>query len=262
MNQIALLLSLIPLLAQIKAQDPTQGQNWTQGENGGPDLSQYPEWITNDYQCVIGCLSGFNDTITTIPQPDLEGTAYQCAASQCAGDGTGNYYQTLYYIQLFYATGSIYEWSDSAPDGYKHATFNSGQDAQASASAVQATASDPWSADAAEKTGGNNAVDGVSTAPGVTGTGSAASASGSAAAGSATGSVTGTAKTGSAAAAATSSASSANGTKSANGTEEGNSSSGALPAQIAGLAGMGLRPLVGLLVGVASIAIGGVFTGL
>ncbi|ODO08422.1 hypothetical protein L198_00152 [Cryptococcus wingfieldii CBS 7118] len=105
---------LLGLISSVKAQDDS-------------DTSQWPEWVTNDYDCVIGCLSGFNDTITTIPQADLESAAYGCSSSTCTGDSTGNYYQILYYIQLFYATGSIYEWSDSAPDGYKHATFTSSE---------------------------------------------------------------------------------------------------------------------------------------
>ncbi|WWC89037.1 uncharacterized protein L201_003955 [Kwoniella dendrophila CBS 6074] len=237
-----LLFSLLPLLAQIKAQDEKQG------ENGGPDLSKYPEWITNDYQCVIGCLSGFNDTINTIPQPDMEGTAYTCAQSKCAGDGTGNYYQTLYYIQLFYATGSIYEWSDSAPDGYKHATFSPQDAVQASASLAHATATDPWSADAAEKTGGNtndtSPTGGVTTAPGVTGVTTSASSAKSA-------SVTSSA-------AQTSGSSNLTG----NGIADSNSSSGALPVHFTGLAGLSLQTLVELGVGVLSIAFGGVVTGL
>ncbi|WVW84189.1 hypothetical protein I302_106219 [Kwoniella bestiolae CBS 10118] len=254
MQKIALLLSLIPLLTQVTAQNPAQNQSQPQqGEGGGPDLSQFPEWITNDYECVIGCLSGFNDTLTTIPQPDMEGAAYKCAAEKCAGDGTGNYYQTLYYIQLFYATGSIYEWSESAPEGYKHATFNNGQEAQASASEAQATATDPWAADAAEKTGGAAAVEGVSTAPGVTGTSDAGLAGQGA-------SASGTAK--SAATSSPASDGASNGTKVGNGTDDGNSSSGALAVRFSGMGGMGVRSLVGLMVGVVSVALGGVLTGL
>ncbi|KIR34303.1 hypothetical protein I352_03542 [Cryptococcus deuterogattii MMRL2647] len=104
------LLSCLALLGLVKADGSTSNTSW-------------PEWVTNDYDCVIGCMSGFNDTITYIPQDALAQQAFDCTSSTCKGDVTGNYYQTLYYIQLFYATGSIYEYSDSAPDGYKHANF-------------------------------------------------------------------------------------------------------------------------------------------
>ncbi|KAL0245476.1 hypothetical protein I308_104607 [Cryptococcus tetragattii IND107] len=109
------LLSCLALLGSVKADGSTSNTSW-------------PEWVTNDYDCVIGCLSGFNDTITYIPQDSLAQQAFDCTSSTCKGDVTGNYYQTLYYIQLFYATGSIYEYSDSAPDGYKHATFTDSTD--------------------------------------------------------------------------------------------------------------------------------------
>ncbi|WVO15185.1 hypothetical protein L204_102832 [Cryptococcus depauperatus] len=118
-------LGLIPLLALLGAVVADNGQNG--------DPTPWPEWVTNDYNCVIGCLSTFNDTITTIPQKELEQAAFGCASSKCQGDASGNFYQTLYYIQLFYATGSIYEWNDSAPDGYKHATFTNGGGANAAA---------------------------------------------------------------------------------------------------------------------------------
>ncbi|WVQ91155.1 hypothetical protein IAS59_004945 [Cryptococcus gattii] len=109
------LLSCLALLGSVKADGSTSNTSW-------------PEWVTNDYDCVIGCLSGFNDTITYIPQDSLAQQAFDCTSSTCKGDVTGNYYQTLYYIQLFYATGSIYEYSDSAPDGYKHTTFTDSTD--------------------------------------------------------------------------------------------------------------------------------------
>ncbi|WVR06836.1 hypothetical protein IAU60_003872 [Kwoniella sp. DSM 27419] len=124
----------------------------------GAQPSDWPQWITNDYECVIGCLSGFNDTITSVPQDTMANDAFSCTAARCQGDGTGNYYQTLYYIQLFYATGSIYEWADSAPDGYKHATFSSAdQPAEASASSAIATESSPWTVSSAAggEAGGN-----------------------------------------------------------------------------------------------------------
>ncbi|KIR56745.1 hypothetical protein I315_00926, partial [Cryptococcus gattii Ru294] len=109
------LLSCLALPGSVKADGSTSNTSW-------------PEWVTNDYDCVIGCLSGFNDTITYIPQDSLAQQAFDCTSSTCKGDVTGNYYQTLYYIQLFYATGSIYEYSDSAPDGYKHTTFTDSTD--------------------------------------------------------------------------------------------------------------------------------------
>ncbi|OXB35282.1 hypothetical protein J007_05051 [Cryptococcus neoformans] len=110
------LFSYLALLRSVKADDSTNNASW-------------PDWVTNDYDCVIGCLSGFNDTITSVPQDALAQQAFDCTSSTCTGDAAGNYYQTLYYIQLFYATGSIYEYSDSAPDGYKHATFTDSTDA-------------------------------------------------------------------------------------------------------------------------------------
>ncbi|WRT66628.1 uncharacterized protein IL334_003587 [Kwoniella shivajii] len=277
MNAISLaILAILPFLARLKAQEASA--------NGGPDLTQFPEWVTNDYDCVIGCLSGFNDTITTIPLPDLESSSFGCASSSCQGDGTGNYYQTRYYIQLFYATGSIYEWADSAPDGYKHATFTWGeaeQQAQSSASAEQATASDPWSADVAEATaaasgggtgglavvsstgtdgqgasttGGESAsaaaTDGVSSAPGETGshTQSSAKSATSSAIPTASGSTNGT--------------KSGNGTTNGNGTADGNGSSDALPAMLTGLGGLGIHGLVCMVVGLVSLGLGGVVTGL
>ncbi|WWC61909.1 uncharacterized protein I303_104495 [Kwoniella dejecticola CBS 10117] len=275
MYSSTLLLALIPLVSRVKAQDqpnPANGTAPAEGQNGGPDLSQFPDWVTNDYQCVIGCLSGFNDTITTIPQPDLETAAYSCASTNCAGDGTGNYYQSLYYIQLFYATGSIYEWADSAPDGYKHATFSDGTEAQASASSAQATASDPWSADVAEKTGGVGVVEPTGTdgspAAGTTSGGSvAAGASGAASAvsgGAASGgTLSPTPAEGYTGTHTQSSArpSSTNGTTT-NGTSDGNSSSGALPVIIAGLGGMGIYNVIALSVGTIVVAFGGVFAGL
>ncbi|WVQ77805.1 hypothetical protein IAR50_007495 [Cryptococcus sp. DSM 104548] len=179
------IISLLGLVNTIEAQD-----------NG--DTSQYPDWVSNDYDCVIGCLSGFNDTITTIPQPDLESAAYSCSSSTCTGDSTGNYYQTLYYIQLFYATGSIYEWSDSAPDGYKHANFTTsgatsdaavsgssddgddGADSTDSASDSHASASATDSSDSgAAETGADDAA--ATTGEASTSTKQSSSASGSAA---------------------------------------------------------------------------------
>lgn len=143
---------------------------------------------------VIGCLSGFNDTITSVPQDALAQQAFDCTSSTCTGDATGNYYQTFYYIQvclnvtissllyanglcqLFYATGSIYESSDSAPDGYKHAAFTDSTDTTSEAAVsgdwgdddtVDPTediaASDSASAtDSAETTGSADGVDGGS----------------------------------------------------------------------------------------------------
>ncbi|KAK8864625.1 hypothetical protein IAR55_001875 [Kwoniella newhampshirensis] len=140
--QMPILLSLVGLLSVLGAQ--------------AQDKSKWPEWVTNDYDCVIGCLSGFNDTITSVPRPDLEQQAFGCS-SGCKGEGMGNYYQTLYYIQLFYATGSIYEWAASAPDGYKHATFSSNADPSASHSASAAESA--WSsADASPTPGGVAAI--------------------------------------------------------------------------------------------------------
>ncbi|WWC69936.1 uncharacterized protein I206_103880 [Kwoniella pini CBS 10737] len=267
MLSFGLFLALIPLIYRVKAQDQaSNGTSPAEGQNGAPDLSQYPQWITNDYQCVIGCLSGFNDTITIIPQPDLENAAFTCASTNCAGDGTGNYYQTLYYIQLFYATGSIYEWSDSAPDGYKHATFSNGDEVQSSASVAQATASDPWSVDVAEKTGGAGIVEpsAVSATSGVSAI-SVASGTASASAGVNNGgsdTISSTSDEGSTGSHTGSSAkpSGTNGTS--NGTADRNSSSGALPLVIAGSGVMGLPTLVGMVFGVGVAVVGGVFTGL
>ncbi|KIR59333.1 hypothetical protein I314_04850, partial [Cryptococcus bacillisporus CA1873] len=117
------LLSSLALLGSVKADGSTSNTSW-------------PEWVTNDCDCVIGCMSGFNDTVTYISQDALAQQAFDCTSSTCKGDVTGNYYQTLYYIQLFYATGSIYEYSDSAPDGYKRANFtdSTGTTSDASAS--------------------------------------------------------------------------------------------------------------------------------
>ncbi|EAL19374.1 hypothetical protein CNBH0680 [Cryptococcus deneoformans B-3501A] len=157
------LLSCLALLGSIKADDSTNNTSW-------------PDWVTNDYDCVIGCLSGFNDTITSVPQDALAQQAFDCTSSTCTGDATGNYYQTFYYIQLFYATGSIYESSDSAPDGYKHAAFTDSTDTTSEAAVsgdwgdddtVDPTediaASDSASAtDSAETTGSADGVDGGS----------------------------------------------------------------------------------------------------
>lgn len=63
----------------------------------------YKQWADRDI-VVIGCLSGFNDTITYIPQDSLAQQAFDCTSSTCKGDVTGNYYQTLYYIQVFLVT--------------------------------------------------------------------------------------------------------------------------------------------------------------
>ncbi|WVQ99648.1 hypothetical protein IAU59_006787 [Kwoniella sp. CBS 9459] len=259
------------------------------------DPSTWPQWITNDYNCVINCLSGFSDQVTTIPQPDMEKQAFSCASTNCEGDGTGNYYQTLYYIQLFYATGSIYEWADSAPDGYKHAAFldnqtagdQQQQQAQQSASDVLATASEPWDdnatsspaagtgaaavvpsdaagtgAGAAEATGSSaGATGGEAQSPGATasGTGGTAGASSSSA------SVKGaTPTTGSAAASGTGKNGGAGTNSTGNSTGgDGNGSSGAVPAIVVGL-GLGAGVQGALAMGVAVVVAGfsGVWLGL
>ncbi|WWD17064.1 hypothetical protein CI109_101501 [Kwoniella shandongensis] len=231
----------------------------------------YPDWITNDYDCVMGCLSGFNDTITTIPRPDLQTQAFSCS-SGCQGVPMGNYYQTLYYIQLFYATGSIYEWSDSAPDGYKHATFTSDPDADAaqSASAAETAWSSADSNDAAPTgvaavaTDGDDGDDAVSASPSATDSG-VSTAGGEGLLPGATASVIGTP------------ASSTNGIAPAvagnltsNGEEIGgnatggtNATSGAGKTVIAGLGGgIGMFSLAGVVVGLATTGLSGLWVGL
>ncbi|WVF71215.1 hypothetical protein IAT40_006015 [Kwoniella sp. CBS 6097] len=295
-------LTLAPALAGlvslrlVRAQAPDPSSAAANFDPNKPET--WPQWITNDYNCVINCLSGFSDQVTTIPQPDMEKQAFSCASSNCEGDGTGNYYQTLYYIQLFYATGSIYEWAESAPDGYKHAAFldNKSSDpaqaesqtqAQQSASDVLATASEPWDANAtsspAAGTGaaavvpsdiaassggdpaaapGSEATGGEAESPGAT-----ASATGHSAASSSVKGATPTSGIGSgtrtAGASGTAGAGAGkNGTAGGNGTDEnGNGSSGALPSLIVAM-GARVQSVLGLGLGVAVAGFGGVSLGL
>ncbi|OCF30675.1 hypothetical protein I316_07639 [Kwoniella heveanensis BCC8398] len=295
----ASLAALAPVLSSliavcVRAQAPDSS---SAAANFNPnDPSTWPQWITNDYNCVINCLSGFSDQVTTIPQPDMEKQAFSCASSNCKGDGTGNYYQTLYYIQLFYATGSIYEWADSAPDGYKHAAFldtppadpseaESQTEAQQSASDVLATASEPWnpdatssgiatggaavvSADGASASGAEAEADAAETtgsgagsgAAPVQSSGGAVSSSGGASHASSS-SVKGATPTSGTAGASGSAGAGKNSTAGGNGTDEnGNGSSGALPAVLVGL-GAGVHSLLGLGVGVVVAGFGGVWLG-
>ncbi|GFZ46819.1 hypothetical protein JCM24511_04039 [Saitozyma sp. JCM 24511] len=146
------------------------------------DSTNYPEWVTNDYNCVIGCLQIFNSSVTERPDTALEKQGYSCVLTTCSNDTTAmNLYQAQYIISMFYATGSIYESANmtSATDS---ASVVAGAQTSALEAADATAAIAAGAADASQShigavtSGGSGATSANATGAGSSGTNSTSAA--------------------------------------------------------------------------------------
>ncbi|KAI9639272.1 uncharacterized protein MKK02DRAFT_39568 [Dioszegia hungarica] len=128
---IASVATLLPLLAALFSLPAARAQD--------KSVQDYPQWVTNDYTCVIDCLKIFNESVKDRPSPATDLQATQCILNGCNKDTMGmNIYQSHYIIQaslIIYEDPNMGQWGQGIPPGQQPAPARD-QNQQGSSSAA------------------------------------------------------------------------------------------------------------------------------